>query len=60
MVNKPQTGAGRIFKNPVLEAFTKTHIAIPLALFWSVGIITLWYYMAKLAISWQTVLVLFL
>ncbi|MBK6892300.1 MAG: sterol desaturase family protein [Flavobacteriales bacterium] len=60
MVNKPQTGAGRIFKNPVLEAFSKTHIAIPLALFWSVGIITLWYSMAKLAISWQTVLVFFL
>ncbi len=60
MVNKPQTGAGRIFKNPVLEAFTKTHIAIPLVLFWSVGIVTLWYSMAKLGISWQTVLVFFL
>ena len=47
---KPRTGAGRIFENPVLEALTKTHIAIPLALFWSAGALTLWYSMARLGI----------
>ena len=57
---KPQPGAGRIFKNPVLEALTKTHISIPLTLFWSVGAITLWYSMARLGISWRTSVTYFL
>jgi sterol desaturase/sphingolipid hydroxylase (fatty acid hydroxylase superfamily) len=57
---KPQTGAGRIFQNPVLEALTKTHISIPLALFWSAGAITLWYSMAGLGIHWATALTFFL
>lgn len=60
MLHKPQPGAGRIFKNPVLEALTKTHISIPLTLFWSVGIVTIWYSMAKLGIPWPTVLTFFL
>lgn len=60
MQNKPQPGAGRIFKNPVLEALTRTHISIPLTLFWAVGIVTIWYSMAKLGIPWQTVMVFFL
>ena len=60
MATRHQPGAGRIFKNPVLEALTKTHIAIPLAMFWSVGVITLWYSMAKLGIHWTTALVFFL
>ena len=60
MATRHQPGAGRIFKNPVLEALTKTHIAIPLTLFWSVGVITLWYSIAKLGIHWSTALVFFL
>lgn len=60
MANHPQTGAGRIFKNPVLEALSKTHIAIPLTLFWAAGLITLWYSIAQLGILWQTVLIFFL
>lgn len=60
MANHPQPGAGRIFKSPVLEALTKTHIAIPITLFWVVGGVTIWYSMAKLGISLQTVLVFFL
>ncbi len=52
-------GAGRIFKNPFLEALTKTHIAIPLGLFWSAGIITLWYSIAKLGVSWTSALLFF-
>lgn len=60
MTNHPQPGAGRIFKNPVLEALTKTHIAIPITLFWVVGAITVWYSMAKLGLALQTVIVFFL
>ena len=60
MANHPQPGAGRIFKSPVLEALTKTHIAIPISLFWVVGGVTIWYSMANLGIALQTVLVFFL
>jgi sterol desaturase/sphingolipid hydroxylase (fatty acid hydroxylase superfamily) len=60
MANHPQPGAGRIFKNPVLEALTKTHISIPLALFWTAGILTLWYSIGTLGIHWSTALVFFL
>lgn len=60
MATRHQPGAGRIFKNPVLEALTRTHIAIPLTLFWSAGVITLWYSIAELAIHWSTALVFFL
>ncbi len=60
LTTKPQPGAGRIFNNPVLEALTKTHISIPLALFWTAGIITLWYSIGPLGISWTTALVFFL
>ncbi|MFT3885355.1 MAG: sterol desaturase family protein [Flavobacteriales bacterium] len=54
------TGSGRIFKNPVLEALTKTHIAIPLTLFWGAGLLTLWYSIAKLGLNWWSCLVFFL
>ncbi|MBS1546144.1 MAG: sterol desaturase family protein [Bacteroidetes bacterium] len=57
---KPQAGAGRIFTNPVLEALTKTHISIPLALFWSAGAITLWYSIGRLGIAWETAMTFFL
>jgi len=59
MATRHQPGAGRIFKNPVLEALTKSHIAIPLTMFSSAGVITLWYSIAELAISWTTALVFF-
>ncbi len=57
---KPQTGAGRIFKNPVLEALTKTHIAIPLVLFWSIGAVTLWYSIGPLELPWSSVVLFFI
>lgn len=60
MAAKDIAGSGRIFKSPALEALTKTHIAVPLTLFWSAGIITLWYSMAKLDISWLTAIAFFL
>lgn len=53
------TSGGRIFKNPLLEALTKTHIAIPLTLFWTAGILTLWHSVANLGIAWGTALVFF-
>lgn len=33
-----RTTSGRIFKSPFLEALTKTHIAVPLTLFYGLGI----------------------
>ncbi|MGV9012352.1 MAG: sterol desaturase family protein [Flavobacteriales bacterium] len=60
MANRHQPGAGRIFKNPALEALTKTHISIPLALFWTAGVLTLWYSIGALGISWGTAMVFFL
>lgn len=35
--------SGRIFQNPVLEALTKTHIAIPLTLFYGSGVAAMLY-----------------
>jgi len=59
MATRHIPGGGRIFKNPVLEALTKTHIAIPLGLFWTAGIITLWYSIAMLDVSWTSALLFF-
>ena len=60
MATRHQPGAGRVFKNPVLEALTKTHIAIPLTLFWTAGILTLGYSISALGISWGTAAIFFL
>lgn len=60
MANPQNTGSGRIFKSPFLEALTRTHIAIPLGLFWTAGAITLWYSIFRLGISWYTSLAFFL
>lgn len=38
MATKSISESGQIFKNPVLEALTKTHIAIPLTLFYGIAI----------------------
>ncbi|HRH38699.1 MAG TPA: sterol desaturase family protein [Flavobacteriales bacterium] len=37
MAIKTMTDSGRIFKNPWLEALTRTHIAIPLCIFFGTG-----------------------
>ena len=60
MAAKPTSNAGRIFSNPALEALTKTHISIPLTLFWTAGILTLWYSIGRLGIGWGTAIVFFL
>lgn len=56
----PKPGPGKIFENPFLEALTKTHIAIPLTLFWSAGAVTLWYSIARLGISWVSAALFFI
>ena len=53
-------GPGKIFDNPVLEALTKTHIAVPLTLFWSAGAITLWYSVAMLGVTWTSAALFFI
>lgn len=60
MANNPQAGAGRIFKSPFLEALTKTHIAVPLTMFWTAGLITIWYSIARLHMSWLSTITFFL
>jgi 4-hydroxysphinganine ceramide fatty acyl 2-hydroxylase len=37
------TGEGRLFKNPMLEAMTKTHIAFPLTIFYGTGVLALYF-----------------
>ena len=56
----PKPGPSRIFENRFLEALTRTHIAIPLSLFWTAGAITLWYSIARLDVSALTAVLLFL
>jgi len=56
----PKPGPGKIFDNPFLEALTKTHIAVPLTLFWSAGALTLWYSIARLGVSWMSAALFFL
>ena len=53
-------GPGKIFENRFLEALTKTHIAIPLTMFWSAGAIGMWYSIARLGVSWVTAVMFFL
>lgn len=37
------TDGGRVFQNPVLHFFSRTHIAVPLVLFYSIGALACWY-----------------
>ena len=50
---------GRIFQSDLLESLTRTHIAIPLSLFWTAGALTLWYSVARVNVSWTTAVVFF-
>ncbi len=43
MATKKINDSGRLFKSPVLEALTKTHIAIPLTIFYGTGIGALYF-----------------
>ena len=57
--HKPSAHSGRIFKSDLLEALTRTHIAIPLTLFWTAGAASLWYSIARRDIGWGITLLLF-
>jgi len=59
MASTSVSATGRIFQSPILEALTKTHIAVPLALFWTSGAITLWYSIAVLGVQWTSAFVFF-
>ncbi len=51
MAHHNVTDSGRIFHNPVLEALTKTHIAIPLTLFCGSGLASTAYGIAVLGLD---------
>jgi 4-hydroxysphinganine ceramide fatty acyl 2-hydroxylase len=59
-MGNPKPGPGKIFDNPFLEALTRTHIAVPLTLFWTAGALTLWYSITQLGLAWLSALVFFL
>ncbi|MCW5898487.1 MAG: sterol desaturase family protein [Flavobacteriales bacterium] len=54
MATRNISDSGRIFKSPVLEALTKTHIAFPLTIFYGTGLLALyaslvWFHMGVVA-----------
>jgi len=51
---------GRIFKSDFLESLTRTHIAVPLTLFWTAGALTLWYSVTREGVSVPTAVIFFL
>ncbi|WP_291784867.1 sterol desaturase family protein [Cecembia sp.] len=44
-------GSARIFKNPVLEKLSRTHISIPIILFFSISAVSLFYALTSTEIS---------
>lgn len=48
MAGKNVSDGGRIFESPLLEALTKTHIAVPLAMFYGSGVVMIWWSIAQL------------
>lgn len=54
MAGRNVSDGGRIFKSPVLEALTKTHISIPLVLFYGAGVGTVAYGIAALGLEPST------
>lgn len=60
MRNGTANEGGRIFKSPVLEALTRTHIAIPLTLFYTTGAVILLWSVMGLGMGWTQALAIFL
>ncbi len=60
MATKNISDSGRIFQNPMLEALTKTHISIPLTMFYGTGILALYASIAWLNMPLLTVIPLFI
>ncbi|MCB0794345.1 MAG: sterol desaturase family protein [Flavobacteriales bacterium] len=57
---KNVSDSGRVFKNPILEALTRTHIAIPLTLFYGSGLAVLIYAVVHLRMPVMGSIILFL
>ncbi|MBK7946956.1 MAG: sterol desaturase family protein [Flavobacteriales bacterium] len=55
-----QNKSGRLFRNPWVEALTKTHIAVPLSLFYATSSLAVWYSIVHLGIGVRSVAPLFL
>lgn len=51
MGGKSVSDSGRIFKSPLLEALTRTHIAIPLIIFYGTGAAAVWISLNRLALD---------
>ncbi|MBK8498016.1 MAG: sterol desaturase family protein [Flavobacteriales bacterium] len=60
MAGRNVSDSGRIFKSPVLEALTKTHISIPLVLFYGAGAGTVAYGIGALGLDAATSVATFL
>ncbi|HMC96249.1 MAG TPA: hypothetical protein VKG92_01215, partial [Flavobacteriales bacterium] len=54
------TDGGRVFKNPVLDALSRTHIAVPLVLFYGIGLLSCWYSVTAYHLATIPTLALFL
>lgn len=60
MASRQAESSGRIFRSPVLEALTRTHIAIPLTIFYGTGVAGLWYSITRLGLDARAVVPVFL
>lgn len=60
MATRNISESGRIFKSPVLEALTRTHIAFPLTIFYGTGAFALYVALAWYAQPWLSSAALFL
>jgi 4-hydroxysphinganine ceramide fatty acyl 2-hydroxylase len=58
MESKRVNTSGRIFRSPVLEALTRTHIAFPLTIFLGCGLLGLWFGSVQLGLGPGVLLVL--
>ncbi len=60
MATKAVKGSDRLFRSPALEALTKTHIAVPLTMFYGIGLTTVAYSFWSLDLGGVAVTALFL
>lgn len=60
MGTKRVKGSDRLFKSPLLEALSKTHIAVPLTMFYGIGLVTLFGSLFWLDLGVVSVIALFL
>ena len=60
MESKSIGEGGRIFQSPVLEALTKTHISIPLVIFYGIAVAAIWWSIDVLHLDVVATIALFL